>query len=309
MQAFSPGPSSPTSANGSGSSQQRSFFGGSLFTSPPEEVGDLLTESRGRRSWWGGEKDPSMSRRASRIEKRPDNQKQRPDKEKSKGTPAKEMKEKSKGETQGRKDEAEKTEAKVTPRRKGAKEEVKKGMVEYPRPGKVEKDGTKTEVVGKVEVVGNASLPVGGDRTGGRTVDKQLRTETTEKTEVEDDTARSLRESKSLGSSKSTKESQGSVKPGRKRWSLMIPRKSTPEQMSIPGKKLTEDVAGPRFEAVKEPQGERCAGDYPPIYMDGFVSSIPSHTSMSRDTLDFVGGNELYSGESVNPRGDSTLGA
>jgi hypothetical protein len=61
----------------------------------------------------------------------------------------------------------------------------------------------------------------------------------------------------------------------------MIARRSTPEQIPAPSKKLTEDVAGSRFEAVKEPGGERCAGDYPSIYVDGFVSPISSHIYVS----------------------------
>jgi len=312
MQALSPGPPSPAAVNTPGFSRRGSFFGGSLFTTPPEEVGDPLTESRGRKGWWGVEWDSSVSGRASRIEKRSDNEKQRSDREKSNGTPAKQMKEKLKGESQGGKEKAEKTEAKVTAKNKGVKEEDKKDLAEYPGPGKAQKGGTKTEVVDEVEVVGNGSLPVGEDKVGERTVDKQPRAETAEKTEENDDVTRFLRESKSLrsfGSSKSTKESQGSSGPGRKRWSLMIPRKSTPEQMQMPSKKFTEDVAGPRFEAAKEPEGERCAGDYPPIYVDVFVSIIPSHTSIPRDALNFVGGNQLYSGESVNPRGNSTFGA
>jgi hypothetical protein len=36
------------------------FLGGSLFTSPPEEAGDLLIESKNRKSWWG-ERNLSVS--------------------------------------------------------------------------------------------------------------------------------------------------------------------------------------------------------------------------------------------------------
>ena len=237
-----------------------------------------------------------MSRRASKTEKR------RSDKEK---------KEKLKGESQGEKESVEKAEVKFKAKSEGSKEEVQKGSVERSGPGKVEKDGAWAGIVGKVKVVGFGSPPVGKDNTGEVcTVDKQLNAETTEKTE--DGATSSLRETKSLrslNSSKSTNKSQGSTKPGKKRWSLMIARRSSPEQVSVPSKKFTEDVAGSRFEAMKEPGGERCAGDYPSIYVDGFVSSFPFRTPISRDASGIVGGNELHPGESVDPGSNSTLGA
>jgi len=268
MQSLSPRPSSPTTANGAASPLQRSFFGGSLFTSPPEEVGDLLTESR-RRSWWGGEKDSSMAR-TSKTGKA-DKEKQRSDKEKSKD---KATKENSKGGSQGQRDKVERV--KVEAKGEGSKEEVQKGSTDHPEPRKVENDDTKVEAVGKVGVVSNGSPPVGEDKAGEvRTVDQQLKAETVGKTE--DNIATSPRNANSFHSSNSSKsnQSRGSTKPGKRRWSLMIPRSSTPEQIPVPSKELTEDVAGSRFEGVKEQEGERCAGDYPPTYVNGFVSPIP----------------------------------
>jgi len=94
-----------------------------------------------------------------------------------------------------------------------------------------------------------------------------------------DDTARSLVDAKSLrslDSRKSTNKSQRNTKQDTSRWSLTDTRGSNPEQIPVLGKEPTEDVAGPRFKSVKEPEGERCAGDYPSIYVDGFVSPIPS---------------------------------
>jgi len=270
MQSLSPRSTSSTAANGAASHQQRSFFGGSLFTSPPEEVGDLLTESR---SWWGGEKDSSMVR-TSRTGKA-DKEKQRSDKAKlkDKGT-----KKNSKGGNQGQRDKVEKV--KVKAKGGGSGEEVQKGSTDHPGPRRIENDDTKAESVGKVGVVSNRSPPVGEDKTGEvRTVDQQLKAETAGKTE--DDIARSLRNAKSFHSFNSNKPSQrrGSTKPGKRRWSLMIPRRSTPEQIPVPSRELTEDVAGSRFKGVKERGGERCAGDYPPTYVDGFVSPIPSPRS------------------------------
>jgi hypothetical protein len=218
------------------------FLGGSLFTSPPEEAGDLLIESKNRKSWWG-ERNLSVS-----SLKKSDKEKQGSAKEKPKEKPAKEKKGRSKGDSEGEKDKVE--------------------MVE------VMMDGARAEVVG------NGSPPTEEDKTGeGRTVDGQLKTSNTEETNIEDDTERSLRGSKSLRSlttSKSTQESQGSTKPSKRGWSLMIPRKSSPDVMPMPNKKFTVDVGGPRFEAAREPEEERCAGDNPSIYLDGFVSFVPS---------------------------------
>ena len=262
-------PSTPTASNGSASPQQWSFLGGSIFTSPPEEAGDLLSESRrSRRSWWG-EKDSSSPSKASRTEKKSDKEKRGLDKEKF----AKEKKERSGEESKGGKDKVERVAGS-----EGAKEEVRKDAIEYP--GEVEKDGPKVEVVGKVEVIGNGSHPVGKDKMGEAcAMEEQLKAEVTEKTETEDDTPRSPRDVKSLrslDSSGSTRGSQGSTKPAKKRWSLMIARKSTPEAIPTPSKGFTVDVAGPRFEMAKEPQGEICAGDNPSIYADSFVSPVPS---------------------------------
>jgi hypothetical protein len=238
----SPGPPSPTAANGPGSFQSMNFLGGSLFTSPPEEAGDLLIESKNRKSWWG-ERNLSVS-----SLKKSDKEKQGSAKEKPKEKPAKEKKGRSKGDSEGEKDKVEMVEVMI--------------------------DGARAEVVG------NGSTPTEDDKTGeGRTVDRQLKTSTTEETNTEDDTERSLRGSKSLRSlttSKSTQESQGSTKPSKRGWSLMIPRKSSPDVMPMPNKKFTVDVGGPRFEGAREPEGERCAGDNPSIYLDGFVSFVPS---------------------------------
>lgn len=229
----------------------------------------MSAERKGRTSLWGGERYSSMSRRASRSGKA-DKEKQRSDR---KGKATKETKENSKGESQGEKDGAEKI--KVEAESEGSKEEVQKGSADRPGPRKVEKDDIKAEVVGQVGMVGGGSPSVGEDKTSEvRTVDQQLKAETAGKTE--DDIAGSIGDGKSFrsfNSRKSANQSQGSTKPGKRRWSLMIPGRST--QSPVPSN-LTEDVAGPRFEAVKEPEWERCAGDYPSIYVDGFVSLIPS---------------------------------
>jgi hypothetical protein len=274
MQMVSPGPPTPTTADGL---EHKSFLGGALFTSPPEEVGDLLTESKRRKIWWGGEKDSLLPRRASRTEKKHDKGKQ----EKSKEKFTKGIEENSLGESKGEGDKVEKVEVKIETENERPQEEARKGAAEHPE--KVEKAEARVEVVGKVEVVGNGSPPAGKDKAGEvRAMDKQIKVETAE-TETEDDIATSLRDEKSprsLNSSNSTKGSRGSTKPGKKRWSLMIARKSTPE-VPVLDKKLTEDVAGPRFEAVKEPEGERCAGDNPSIYVDGFVSSISPSLNVS----------------------------
>lgn len=273
MQSLSPGPPSPVIASGSVSSQQKSFFGGSLFTSPPEEIGDLLTERKGKKSGRrGGEKDPSMSTNTSGTGQ-VDKEKQRSDGEKPKEKTIKEKRENSKGESKG-----EKNKVKVEANSEGSKEEVQKGSTDHPVPRKLKKGGTRAEMVGKVEAAGDGSPPVGEDKTDEvRTMDQQLKAGTAGNTQ--DDIARSLGDVKSFSSSnssKSTNQSQGSTKPGKRRWSLMITRRSTPEQIPIPGKKFTEDVGGPRFAAAKKTEGERCAGDYPPIYVDGFVSPISS---------------------------------
>jgi len=122
--------------------------------------------------------------------------------------------------------------------------------------------------------VGGGSLPVGKDEASGVPAMNEQ-----PKSETEDDTGTSLRDAKSLpslSSSKSTKGSRGSAKPSDKRWSLMISRKSTaPEEVPMSSKKLTDEVAGPRLQAVKEP-AERCAGDNPSVYKCGFVSYTPS---------------------------------
>ena len=268
-----PGPSTPPATSRPGSPQQRSFLGGSIFTSAPEEAGDLLAESRRRKSWWGVEKDSLLQRRPSKIEKK---EKQGSDKEKSREKLAKGKKEPREG-SKGEKDRAEEVDVKIEAGSERAKGEAEKGAMEYPA---VEEGDPKVKVVGKAEVVGNGSLPVGkGEASKVDTADKQPKAETT-KIETEDDTTGSPRDAKSLrslDSSKSAKGSQGSTRPVKKRWSLMIARKSTPEAVPIPNKKPTVDVAGPRFETAKDPvEGEVCAGDNPSIYVDSFVSSIPS---------------------------------
>jgi hypothetical protein len=275
MQAFSPGPPSPTAPNGPGSPIQRSFFGGTFFTSPPEEVGDISAENRRRKSWWGGERDSSLSRKASGVDRKSEKEKQRSGKEKSREEPTNEEKEKSKGQSNGEKVKVERV--KVETRRGVVKEGVKQNGPGYPGSGKVAKDVIEVEVAGEVEAAGRGSLPIGEDKVG--EAGKKLEAGTVERTDTEDDTPRSLGQTQSLYSlisNKSTGGSPGSTKPSRKRWSRMVVRRSTPEQIRIPSQKLTEDVAGPRFEKGKEPEGERCAGDYPPIYDDGFVSCILS---------------------------------
>ena len=259
MQSLSAGPSSP---NAPVSPLHRSFFGGSFFTAAPEEVNDLSSESRRRKSWWGGERDSSLSRKASGIDKRLEKGKQRSDKEK---------KTKSKGQNSDEKGGAERAEVKLRADSDRVKEEAKQDAGS----GKVEKSVTQVEVVDQL-VVGNGSLPIGEDATGEvHTMDKQPKAETTGKAGTGEDTARCLREAKSLRSLNSNKSSKDGAKSPKKSWSLMI-AKRPPEHIHIPipSKKLTEDVAGSRFESVKEPEGGRHAGDNPPIYEDGFVSSI-----------------------------------
>jgi hypothetical protein len=309
MQASYPELPSP---NGPGSPLQRNFFGGSFFTTPPEEVGDTSTENRRRKSWWGGgERDSSLPRKASGVEKKPEKEKQRSDKEKLRDEPAKQKKPNSKGQNPDGKEGAERLESSVQHKSEGIKEGTKMDVTHYPGSGEVGKDVAKAEVVGEV-VIGDGSLPAGEDITGEvRTVDKQLNAKTTEKTGTGDDTVRSLREAKSLCSLNSNQSSKDSGKSFKKPWSLIITRRPTLERMppQIPGKKLSEDVAGPRFETVKEPTGERCAGDYPSVYDNGFVSSIPPRIFISHDVACFLGGNELYPGKSLNPGGDSPFGA
>jgi hypothetical protein len=258
MQTCSPGPPSPTAPNAPGSPLRRSFFGGSFFTTPPEEVGDFPPENRRRKSWWGGDSAPL--RRASR---KTGKDKQSSHKEKSSEEPTTEQEETSEGQSHGEDEQVERRAAKV----------------EHPEFGKVEKTLSRAEVESDGEVVGNGSFMVEGDETGEvRTVDEVLKVETAKMTETGDST-KSLREAKSLrslNSNKSSKDSLGNTGL-KKRWTLMIGKKPVPEiQIPVPVKRLTEDVAGSRFETAKEPQGERCAGDYPPVYRDGFVSSIPS---------------------------------
>ena len=276
MQFLSPGPPSPTAVNGSGSTQQKSYFGGSVFTSPPEEVGDLQTENKGRRTWWRGEKGFSISGKVSRNEKA-NKEKQRSGKEKSGEAPIEEKKESSKGESQ---DENVGVEGKVKVETKidASKGDVQEGAVKRPGSGKAQKDDTRAEVAAEVKLVGEGShLVWEGNKGEVKTVDQQPKPEIAER--CGDNTAKSLRDkrsSRSLNSSKSTNQSQDSAKPGKKGWSLKISKRFTPEQIPLPIKRFTEDVAGSRFEATKEPEGERCAGDYPPIYVDGFVSLILS---------------------------------
>ena len=263
MQAYTPGPPSPTAPNAPGSPLRRSFFGGSFFTTPPEEVGDFSPENRRRKSWWGGDSAPL--RRASR---KTGKDKQRSHKAMSSEEPTTEQEETSEGQSHGEDDQVERRETKV----------------EHHGFGEVEKNLTRTGVVIDGEVVGNGSFNVGGDETGEvRTVDEVLEVQTAKVTEAGDSTTRSLKEAKSLrslNSNKSSKDSQGST-GFKKRWTLKIGKRPAPEiQIPVLGKRLTEDVAGSRFETAKEPQGERCAGDYPPVYRDGFVSSISPHINL-----------------------------
>ena len=258
MQFLSPGPSSPTAAGGPEFPQQKNFFGGSLFTTPPEEVGDLVTDSRSRRGWLGGEKGFSISRRVSRNEKA-NNEKQRYGKEMSGEEPTKEKKEDSKGESQ---DEIVRVgKFKVKAKSEAPEEE---GVTEHTGLGEVEKD--------------DGTLPVReGDAGEVRAADQHPKSVIAERTG--DGTENSLRDpgsSRSPDPRKSTNQRRGSEKPGKKRWRLMTAKRSTPGRIPIPSKNLTEDVAGSRFQDVNDPEGERCAGDYPPIYVDGFVSLILS---------------------------------
>lgn len=283
MQASGPEPPSP---GGPGSPLSRNFFGGSFFTTPPEEVGDMPIGNARRKSWWGGEKDSSHPIKVSGVEKKPEKEKQRSDKEKSKDEPSKQKKTKSNDQKPDEKEGAERVEAKVQAKREGVKEETMRGGV------------------------GNGPLPVGEKMGEVRTVGKQFNAETT-RTVTGDYTARSLREAKSLCSLNSNQSNKDSGKSFKLPWSLIIAKRSTLEQMpvTIPSKKLTEDVAGPRFESVREPAGERCAGDYPPVYENGFVSSIHPRTSFFRDAVYSVVRDELHPGESFNPGGNSPLGA
>lgn len=248
-----------------------------------------MAERKGRRSWWGG--DSSTTRRPSKIWKT-DEEKQRSDKETSGEKPSKEKKDGSKGDSQG-----EKVKVGVEVKGEGSEEEVQKGSTDEPDPE-------------RVEVVGKESPPVWEGETGEvRRVDQQLKFAIVE---TEDDTTGSLTDTKSLrplNSSKPTNNGQGNAKRGKKRWSLMIPRRTAPEETSVPSKKFTEDVAGSRFETAGDPEGERCAGDYPPIYINGFVSLVLPHTTTFDDVPDITGRHKLHPGESVNPRGNPTLGS
>ena len=192
------------------------------------------------------------------------------DKEKSKGKATKENREIFKGEN--RSGECEIEEVNVEANGEGS-EDVQKGSTDHPGPRKVGKDDTKAEAVGKVGVVDVGSPPFREDRMGNvRMVDKQL------KAEAEDDTARSLGDAKSfrsLISRKSTNKSQGGTKPGKGRLSLAIARGSAPENIPAPSKELTNHVAESQFEVVREPERQRRTGDYPSIYVGGFVSPIP----------------------------------
>ena len=207
-----------------------------------------------------------LQRRPSGTKKKSDKEKQGSDKETSKEKLVK-TKKNSKGDSKGEEDRGEMVKVEGKAKSDGSEQGVKKGGAEYP--GKVEREDVRVEAVGKVEVVGGGSRPVEKDKAG--EMPEQPKTET------EDDTATSLRDLKSLrslDSSKSSKGSRGSAKPVGKRWSLMMSRKSTAEE--TPSEKLAEDVGGPRFETVKEPE-EKCAGDKPSIYSTGsFVSYTPS---------------------------------
>ena len=279
MQAFSPRPLFSVATNGQVSPVRRSFFGGSFLTTPPEEIGDLPTENKRRKSWWGGEKDSSLQRRGSKVDEKPEGEKERSDKEKSNDEPSQEEKETPTGQSYGEEGKAEKVEVKVETKIQEVKG-IGQGPAEYSGSGVVEEDVTTSEVVGEVEVVNRGSLPVGpavgeGGVGAAHMVERQLETETTERAETVDDVAKTLKEANSSRSLKSSKESQGSTKSRRKRWTLMIPKRTVPERVRAPVKGLTEDVAGSRFNTTKEPEGERCAGDYPPVYESGFVSAIP----------------------------------
>ena len=269
MQA--PGPELP-SPGVPGSPLRGSFFGGSFFTTPPEEVGDISTENKRRKSWWGGERVPSLSRKSSVVDKKLEKERQRSDKEKSMDEPSKQRKAKSGGDTPDGKEGTECVEVKVQAKGEEIKAETKWDTAHYPGSGKLEKEAIKVEVVGEV-VMGNGSFPVGEDNIGeARTIEKQLKPETMKAGSGE----KSLREAKSLCSLDSEKSSKDSAKSLKKPWSLMIARRPTLERIPILSKKFTGDVAGPRFGTVNGPEAGRCAGDHPPIYQDGFVSPISS---------------------------------
>ena len=273
MQPLNPQPPSP---NGPPSPLRGNFFGGSSFTTPPEEIGDISTETKRRKSWWGGEKASSLSKKASGIDKKPEKEKQNSGKEKPGYEPAKGKEAGSKGHNLD--EGTDWVRADMQTKSEQMKEGVKSKGQNLDEEGVDQAKITKVEVIGEV-VIGNESLPVGEDETNEvHTVDKQLKVETVKKTGTGDDTVRSLRGVKSHCSLKSNKSSKDSTKSFKKRWSLMIPRRSRLEQIPvpIPSKGSSGDVAGPRFGTVGEPEGERCAGSYPPIYQHGFVSSIPS---------------------------------
>ena len=123
------------------------------------------------------------------------------------------------------------------------------------------KNAPRTDRAGKIEAKTKGSKEGVKAETAGRT---------------QDDIARSPVDAKSLRSLNSRKSSQRNTKQGMSRRFMVNTRGSNPEQIPVLSKEPTEDVAGPRFKSVKEPEGERCAGDYPPIYVNGFVSPIPS---------------------------------
>lgn len=288
MQYLGPGAPYP---NGPASPLPRNFLGGTFFTAPPEEVPDISIDNRRRKTWWGGEKDSSMSRKASGSNK----EKLCSDKEKSRNEPAGENKSKS---TRQNPDEKEETvEAKVQVKNDEIKEEVTRGMAHCLGSGMVDK-----------VVVGRGSLLVGEDKTG---EDEQPKTGTTEGTRTGDATTKCLREAKSHRSLNSNKSSKDDAKSLKKPWTLMTAKRSPPERIQIPtnSNKFTEDVGGPRFERAKEPEAGRCAGDYPSIYGSGFVSSIPSLSLSPSNVVGFVGRDELHPRESLDPRVDSPLGA
>ena len=248
--------------NGLGS-PQRSFFGASFFTAPPEEAGDPLAR---RKTWWGGERDSSPSRKS---DKQPEKEKRRSDKESSREESVKEKKENSRGEPNDHEAKARKADAKEV-------KEGGRGVAEYYESGEVKR--SIIQVVDEAETTGTEPLLMTQHMMS--TVDNPLNAETMEKTRTGEDVTGPLKGAKSLlsiSSDKSSADGYGSTRP-KKRWSLMITKRSPPGpiRVSVPSRKLTTDVAGSRFETAKEPVVERCAGDYPPIYKDGFVSSILS---------------------------------
>jgi hypothetical protein len=162
----------------------------------------------------------------------------------------------------------------------------------------VEKDVTEVEVVEAVILDG--SLPAGEDKVREvDTVDKKSKPETTEKTGTGDDAARPPREAKSLRSLDSKKSTKDGARSFKKPWSLIPKRSSSQIPVPTSGGNLTEDVAGPRFGAPNGPEMGRCAGDYPPIYKEEFVSSTSfSHRYLSRYRLPLRKRRTLFGRES-----------